>query len=260
MGKDIARALAADGHVVYGAARRVEQMADLEADGIVALEMDITVEADVQAVVDRITADHGGIDVLVNNAGFGLYGPVEQVSIDDARYQFDVNLFGLARLTQLALPHMREQRAGTIVNISSMGGRIHTPMGAWYHATKHALEGWSDCLRYELAPFGVRVVIVEPGAIKTEWGDIARDKLVADFSDGPYDQLVTGTAKAMTSAYDTGAASPGTVVADVVARAVRSRRPRSRYAVGKYARLLLTLRRLLSDRLFDRLLRSQYGG
>jgi NAD(P)-dependent dehydrogenase (short-subunit alcohol dehydrogenase family) len=259
MGKEIARRLRRDGHVVYGAARRVELMTELEADGIIPLKMDITVEEDVRAVVDRIAADHGGIDVLINNAGFGLYGPVEDVPIDDARYQFEVNLFGLARLTQLALPHMRATGSGTIVNISSMGGRVYTLMGAWYHATKHALEGWSDCLRYELAPFGVDVVIVEPGAIDSEWSSVMRDKLVADFSDGPYAEQVTSTVSAMSGVYESGDASPPSLIANVVSKAVRARRPRTRYVAGKYARLLLTIRALVPDRVFDALLRRTYS-
>ncbi len=257
MGKDIARRLHADGLVVFGAARRVEQMADLEAEGITPLRMDITDDAQVREVVDRIASEHGGVDVLVNNAGFGLYGPVEEVSIDDARYQFDVNLFGLARLTQLVLPHMREQRSGTIVNISSMGGVIYTPLGAWYHATKHALEAWSDCLRFELAPHGVDVVVVEPGAIETEWDSVMRDKLVADYSNGAYGDLVAATAKATVGAYG-GSGSPGTVIANAVSKAVRARRPKTRYVAGKYARPMILLRRFTSDRMFDRLLRTQY--
>jgi short-subunit dehydrogenase len=257
MGKQIARRLRAQGHEVYAVARRLEQMEDLAAEGIHTLRMDITVEADVRAVVDRIASERGGVDVLVNNAGYGLYGPVEEISIDDARAQFEVNLFGLARLTQLVLPHMREQRSGTIVNIGSMGGRIYTPLGAWYHATKHALEGWTDCLRYELAQFDVRVVLVEPGAIESEWADVMRERLERDFGDGEYRELVGSVARATRSAY--ADASPSSLIADVVARAVAARRPRTRYVAGKYARTLLLVRRLVSDRTFDRLLRRTYG-
>lgn len=153
MGKDTAKKLLSDGYVVYAAARRVEKMRDLERLGATVIEMDVTKDEDLVAAVGRITAEHGGIDVLINNAGFGTYGAMEDTDVADARYQFEVNLFGLARLTQLALPHMREQHSGSIVNISSMGGKIYTPLGSWYHATKHALEGWSDCLRIEVAPW-----------------------------------------------------------------------------------------------------------
>ena len=131
------------------------------------VEMDISKGGDNERAVPRIVESEGRIDVLINNAGFGLYGTVEDVPLDDARYQFEVNLFGLAHLTQLVLPHMRAQGAGRIVNISSMGGRIFTPFGAWYHATKHALEGWSDCLRIEAAPFNIQVVLIQPGGIRT---------------------------------------------------------------------------------------------
>ena len=141
MGKETAKRLLQDGHTVYVAARRLEQMQDLQAMGAIALKMDITQEDDIVAAVQTITAGHGGVDVLINNAGFGMYGSVEETTITDARYQFEVNLFGMARLTQMLLPAMRKKGAGKIVNLSSMGGKIYTPLGAWYHATKHALEG-----------------------------------------------------------------------------------------------------------------------
>ena len=173
IGKGTAMKLLADGYSVYAAARRVEQMQDLADSGATALRMDVTKEDEIVAAVERIDAEQGGTDILVNNAGFGLYGAMEDIPLDEARYQFEVNLFGAARLTQLVLPHMREQRAGKIVNISSMGGKIYTPLGSWYHATKFALEGWSDCLRFELKDFGIDVIVIEPGAIRTEFGDVA---------------------------------------------------------------------------------------
>lgn len=161
MGKETAKRLLQEGLAVYVAARR-RPNGMLRALGAIPLKMDITVDEDVLAAVKQIQSGHGGIDALVNNAGFGMYGAMEESTIDDARYQFEVNLFGMARLTQLALPAMRKKGAGTIVNISSMGGKIYTPLGSWYHATKHAVQGWSDCLRIELAPFGIQVVIIEP--------------------------------------------------------------------------------------------------
>ena len=150
MGKDFAQRLLKEGMTVYAAARSVDKMADLAEAGAIVLAMDITKEDDVVAVAERIRSDVGSLDVLINNAGYGQYGPVEDTPIDTARYQFEVNLFGLARLTQLMLPTMRENGKGLIINISSMGGKMYTPLGAWYHATKHALEGWSDCLRIEV--------------------------------------------------------------------------------------------------------------
>ena len=186
MGKEAARKLLADGYQVFVAARRVDRMADLEQLGATAIAMDISKDEEIVAAVEAINARSGGVDVLVNNAGFGSYGSMEETTLEDARYQFEVNLFGLARLTQLLLPGMRERKAGRIINISSMGGRIYTPLGSWYHATKHALEGWSDCLRIELAPFGIDVVIIEPGAIDTEWGGIMVEQMMERSGQGPY--------------------------------------------------------------------------
>jgi short-subunit dehydrogenase len=177
MGKAIARRLIQDGYQVYAAARSVEKMNDLAQLGARPLRMDISRDEDILAAVDTIVSQTGGVDVLVNNAGFGLYGPVEEIGIDEARYQFEVNVFGAARLTQLLLPAMRARRSGYIINITSIGGKIYTPLGAWYHATKHALEGWSDCLRLEVAEFGIKVVIVEPGLIETGFGDVVSGNL-----------------------------------------------------------------------------------
>ena len=178
MGKVTAETLIAAGHAVYGAARRVEKMQSLVDTGGHAIGMDITDEAQVQAAVDRVLSEQGHIDVLVNNAGYAVYGAVEQVSIEDARRQFEVNLFGLASLTQKILPHMRERGSGHIINVSSIGGKVYTPLGAWYHATKHALEGWSDSLRVETAGFGIKVSIIEPGAIQTEFSDVMTDPML----------------------------------------------------------------------------------
>ena len=155
MGKETALQLIKDGYTVYGAARRIEKMKELQEAGGHALQMDISMEEDIKKALRTIEENHGGVDILINNAGYGSYGSVEETTIEDARYQFEVNLFGLARLTQLILPGMRQKRSGKIINISSMGGRIYTPLGAWYHASKHALEGWSDCLRLELKPFNI---------------------------------------------------------------------------------------------------------
>jgi short-subunit dehydrogenase len=174
MGKETAKTLIEEGYTVYAAARRVEQMADLAELGGIPIKMDVTKEEDVVAAVERVKEGHGGVDILINNAGFGLYGAVEDVSLDAARYQFEVNMFGLAHLTQLVLPYMRQKRAGKIVNISSMGGKIYTTLGAWYHATKHAVEGWSDCLRLELKQFNIDVIIIEPGGIQTEFLDVCQ--------------------------------------------------------------------------------------
>jgi NAD(P)-dependent dehydrogenase (short-subunit alcohol dehydrogenase family) len=227
-------------------------MSDLEQLGATTLAMDISKEEDIVAAAERITAECGGVDLLINNAGFGSYGAMEDTTLEDARYRFEVNLFGLARLTQLVLPYMREKKAGRIINISSMGGKLYTPLGSWYHATKHALEGWSDCLRMELAPFGIDVVIIEPGAIDTEWSGIMVDQMMERSGSGPYSGQAEKMAKA---AGDDG--SPATLIADVIVKSAEADRPKTRYAAGKYARQLLTLRRLVSDRMFDPIIKSQ---
>jgi NAD(P)-dependent dehydrogenase (short-subunit alcohol dehydrogenase family) len=257
MGKDIAKRLIKDGFQVYVAARNVEKMADLATLGARPLRLDISKEAEIKAAVDTILGEVGGVDVLVNNAGFGLYGPVEEVTIEEARYQFEVNLFGAARLTQLLLPAMRRRRSGTIVNVTSMGGKIYSVLGAWYHATKHALEGWSDCLRIEVAQFGVRVVIVEPGVIETGFGDGASNNLLKRSADGPYAKLAQAVTNSIANTYGKGTGSPTTVIADVVAEAVAAKKPKTRYAAGKYAKMLLGMRKWLSDRSFDGIIMSQ---
>jgi NAD(P)-dependent dehydrogenase (short-subunit alcohol dehydrogenase family) len=257
MGKDIAKRLIQDGFQVYAAARTVEKMADLARLGAQPLRLDISNDAEIETAVDRILAETGGVDVLVNNAGFGLYGPIEEITLAEARYQFEVNLFGVARLTQLLLPAMRAREAGTIVNITSMGGKIYSLLGGWYHATKHALEGWSDCLRLELAPFGINVVIIEPGVIETGFGDAASRSLVKRSANGPYAELAQAVANSIAKTYGKGTGTPGSVIADVVSRAVRARKPATRYAAGKYAKLLLGMRKWLSDRTFDGIILSQ---
>jgi len=252
IGKAIAKQLIADGHTTIVAARSFDKMADLEALGAHRFRLDIANEENVESVVQNIIETYGGVDVLVNNAGFGCYGAVEDVPIADARYQFDVNLFGLARLTQLLLPKMREKGAGRIINISSMGGKIYTPLGAWYHASKHALEGWSDCLRLELAPFGIDVVIVEPGAIKTEFSDVMAKPMLERSGSGVYARMAETMARATERFYEENSGSPPITIADVVSSAIKARKPQTRYAAGKFARPMLFVRHWLGDRLFDR--------
>ena len=186
IGEATARRLHGLGYTVYAAARRVDRMTDLADAGIRTVRADLTDDAAMVALIDRIIADTGRIDVLVNNAGYGSYGSLEDVPMAEARRQVEINVFALARLTQLALPHMRAQRSGYVINISSMGGKFGEPLGSWYHATKYAVEGLSDSIRPELAPFGIHVVVIEPGAIRTEWGQIAADNLLATSGNGPY--------------------------------------------------------------------------
>lgn len=253
LGKAFAKALLSERWVVYAAARRVEQMADLVILGAIALKLDVTREADMQAGVDRIMQDHGGVDVLINNAGFGMFGAVEDTAINDARYQFEVNLFGMARLTQLLLPAMRNKRAGKIINISSMAGRMYTPLGSWYHASKHAVEGWSDCLRLELSPFNIDVVIIEPGVIATEFGNVMTAPMLARSGTGPYSQMARAVAASTRNSYGKDSATDPQLIVDLILQAIRAKKPRTRYVAGKYARSLMFIRKWFGDRIFDKL-------
>lgn len=259
MGKETAHLLLKNGFEVYAVARRTEKMEDLKKEGAHVLKMDITQDEDIQNVVNKIMQDKGRIDILINNAGFGMYGAMEDTKIEDARYQFEVNIFGLARLTQLVLPGMRANKSGKIINISSMGGKIYTPLGSWYHATKHALEGWSDCLRIEVKQFGIDVVIIEPGIIHTEFGDVMLKSIKEKSGNSAYSTLANKLEKATVDVYQKGNSSPSSVVANVILKAIHSRNPRTRYAVGKYAKLGRIARNLLGDKLYDKALMWQLG-
>lgn len=257
IGKEIAKSLIAENYVVYAAARRLEKMDDIKKLGAIPVKMDITLKEDVDSIISKIQTESGGVDVLVNNAGFGCYGAVEDTSIEDARYQFEVNLFGLARVTKAVIPQMREQHSGHIVNISSMGGKIYMPMGSWYHASKHALEGWSDCLRLELAQFGIHVVIIEPGAIQTEFGSTMLGPMMERSGSSDYSQMARIFETATRKSYAQGAASPPSVIAKVVIKALRARKPKPRYATGKLARPVMFLRKWFGDRIYDKAIMSQ---
>jgi short-subunit dehydrogenase len=258
MGKDAALKLIREGHVVYGAARRIEQMEDLKKAGGHAIKMDVTDESQLQAGIKQIIREQGRIDVLINNAGYGLYGAVEETDLEDVRRQFDVNFFGVARLTQLVLPYMRAQGSGRIINISSMGGRIYTPLGAFYHATKHALEGWSDSLRLELKDKGIDVVVIQPGIIATEFGEVMTQPMLERSGSGPYAKLAQAVAKTTKGSYDKpNAASPSSVISNLITKAVAANRPKTRYAAGKLAKPLMWMRKYLGDRVFDQVVMSQ---
>ncbi|WP_341579690.1 oxidoreductase [Microbacterium schleiferi] len=255
IGHATALALAAQGWIVYGAARRVDRMQELEASGCHVIEMDVTDDASICAGVDRIIREQRRLDVLVNNAGYGSYGALEDVPIDEARRQFEVNVFGLARLTQLVLPTMRALGRGRIINVSSIGGRIYEPIGSWYHATKFAVEGLSDSLRIELAPHGIDVVIVQPGPIRTEWNTISRRSVQEYSGAGPYAEQ----ARALVRNYERvdnspASGTPGDVAATIV-RAATSKRPKTRYATPASAKIVVAARRLLPDRVMDLILR-----
>ncbi|MFD9703240.1 oxidoreductase [Lentzea sp. NPDC059081] len=248
IGESTAVELHKAGYTVYAAARRVQRMEGLRAQGIRTLAMDVTSDESMAEGVEKIIGEAGRIDVLVNNAGYGSYGAVEDVPLDEARYQFEVNVFGLARLVQLVSPHMRRAGSGKIINVSSIGGRIYEPLGAWYHSTKFAVEGLSDSLRLELRPFGIDVVVIQPGGIRTEWGGIAVENLEKTSGGGAYAEQVRQLAALFAQ---TERGSEPKVIADVIVKAAGARRPRTRYAAGFGAKPILFTRRVLPDRAFD---------
>ena len=233
-------------------------MSTLVARGIRVETLDVTDDASMVTIVDKIITETGRIDVLVNNAGYGSYGALEEVPIEEARRQLEVNVLGLARLTQLVLPRMRAQGDGYIVNISSMGGKIWEPLGSWYHAAKFAVEGLSDSLRAEVSGFGIKVVIIEPGNIRTEWGSIAAEKLEQTSAGGPYRELADLVGRGLRSSESGRMGSEPSVVADAIAKAVRSPKPKTRYPVGGGARIILFAERVLPDRGFDRFITTLY--
>jgi NAD(P)-dependent dehydrogenase (short-subunit alcohol dehydrogenase family) len=259
IGECTVRELMEAGFTVYTAARRVERMQSLADAGAHVFAMDVTDDASMVAGVERIVGEQGRIDVLVNNAGYGSYGAVEDVPIDEARRQFEVNVFGLARLTQLVTPRMREQGSGRIINISSIGGKFYEPFGAWYHATKFAVEGFSDSLRLELKPFGIDVVLIEPGPILTEWNEIARDSLLERSGDTAYGRYARRAHKVLTEFDKPGRASKPEAVARKIRKAATTRHPAARYPVGRGARMITGSRDHLPDRLFDQVVSRMYG-
>jgi short-subunit dehydrogenase len=253
IGKATAMQLIKEGHTVFGAARRVEKMQDLVDAGGHAIRMDVTNHEQVNTEVQKIIGQQGRIDVLVNNAGFPIWGAVEDTSYEEAKRQFEVNLFGLAEVSKAVLPGMRAQKSGTIINVSSMGGKIYSPLGAWYHASKHALEGWSDCLRIEVQQFGIDVVIVEPGAIKTEFSDRMNDNF-ARSKQGVYANMANAISEAMADAEKPGKSSEPSVIAATISKAIQAQKPKTRYVAGKMAKQVLFARRWFSDRSFDKMI------
>lgn len=255
IGYDTAKNLAAAGHTVYGAARRLEKLEELRPFGVIPLQLDITDEDSIKKAVETIITEQGRIDALVNNAGYGSYGAIEDVTLDEARNQFEVNLFGLARLTQLILPQMRAQRSGRIINVSSMGGRLTTFMGAWYHATKYALEAFSDALRMETSDFGIQVSIIEPGGIKTDWGMIAADKLEESAKGGAYESIARKTAENMRRHYSSESLSDPAIISKAITHAIEAKKPKTRYLIGFMAKPAVLMYTVLFDRTFDTIIR-----
>jgi NAD(P)-dependent dehydrogenase (short-subunit alcohol dehydrogenase family) len=255
IGFDAAEAFARQGHRVYAAARRVERMEPLKAFGVIPLRMDVTDEASLEEGVRTVLEAEGRIDALVNNAGYGYFGAIENVPLEEARRQLEVNVFGLARLCQLVIPSMRAQGSGRIVNISSVAGKTVLYFGGWYHVSKFSVEALSDALRMELKPFGIDVSMIEPGGIKTNWGIIAADHLAESSKGTPYEAEGLREAETMRKAYSMRLLSKPSVVTRAISKAVNSRRPRARYRVGFGAGTLVFLHAILPTRWWDALFR-----
>jgi NAD(P)-dependent dehydrogenase (short-subunit alcohol dehydrogenase family) len=262
IGRATAERLASRGHTVYATARRLESIRDLEAAGCRILELDVTDEASMAGAVAKVEEAEGTVGALVNNAGYSQSGAVESVKLDDVRAQFETNVFGLIRMSQLVLPGMRRQGSGRIVNLSSMGGKLTFPGGGVYHATKYAVEAVSDAMRFEVKGFGVDVVLIEPGLIKTDFAKAAVAALnTGTAEDGPYGEFNQHVAASTVGAYEGPTAKLGggpESVAKAVEKAITASRPRARYPVTPSARLLMGQRALLPDRMWDYFMGTQF--
>ena len=262
IGRETASHLAAKGWTVYATARRPESIADLAEAGCKTLALDVTDDTSMQAAIDAVVEAEGAVGVLVNNAGYSQSGALESITMDSIRRQFETNVFGLIRMCQLALPGMRDQGWGKIVNISSMGGKLTFPGGGVYHATKYSVEALCDAMRWEVASFGVDVVCVEPGLITTEFGETAAGSLDDGTpGDGPYADFNRELGAATKAVYEGPMAKLGggpDAVAKVIEKAISARRPKPRYKVTASARLAIAQRRWVTDRMWDRMMGTQF--
>ena len=256
IGFDAAQTLARQGHRVYAAARRLEMMEPLKADGVVPIRMDVTDSESMAAGVKAVLDAEGRIDVLVNNAGYGYFGAIENVTMEEARRQVEVNVFGLAELCKLVLPVMRAQGCGRIINTSSIAGKTVLPFGGWYHVSKYSVEALSDALRMEMRPFGVDVVLIEPGGIKTDWGIIAARHLAESSKGTAYEKEALCEAELMHKGYSGNYLSAPRVVTHAISRAVNSQRPRARYRIGRGAFIMVLMHTVLPARWWDGMMRG----
>lgn len=255
IGKATAIYLAQNGYNVYGAARRMEKMQDLVNYGVKPISLDVTREDDLVSCVEQIVNEAGSIDILINNAGSGYYGALEDMPISDAKYQLEVNVFGVARLIQLVLPVMRKNNYGKIVNISSVGGKITLPMGAWYHASKFAIEGLSDALRKEVKSFGIDIIVVEPGGTKSEMTSLGTEYMSSVSGNSVYGSLAKGVIK-LYAAFEKDASDP-IVIAKLIKKGIEANNPKTRYVGASGAKMMLFLRKILSDKMFDKMIMNQ---
>ncbi len=261
IGEATAERLLADGYTVYATARRTESIEQLAAKGCKTLALDVTNEDSMVAAVKAVTDAEGAVGVLINNAGYSQSGAVESVPLDDVRRQFETNVFGLIRMCQLVLPGMRDQGAGKIVNIGSMGGRLTFPGGGLYHATKYSVEAISDALRFEVKGFGVDVILIEPGLIVTNFGEVASASVGVSDDAGPYTDWNRKVGKITEGAYKGPMSRLGAgpvKVADTIAKAITASRPKARYPVTASAHLMINQRKFTPDRLWDLMMRAQF--
>lgn len=263
IGRATAERMASAGYTVYATARRIESISDLEAKGCRTLALDVTDEDSMRAAVSAVEEAEGAVGALVNNAGYSQSGAVESVDLDEIRTQFETNVFGLIRMSQLVLSKMREQRWGRIVNVGSMGGKLTFPGAGVYHATKYAVEAISDAMRFEVKGFGVDVVLIEPGLIKTDFAAAAVGALNTGTDDegGPYAEFNQAVAASTVGAYEGPAAMLGggpETVAKTIEKAIGSRRPKARYPVTPSARIVMGQRALFTDRMWDAFVGTQF--
>lgn len=253
IGKAAALLFRERGWNVVATLRSPEKAPDLHGlERLVCMRLDVTEPATIAAAIAQAIEKFGAIDAVVNNAGYALMGPFESCTLDQIRKQFETNVFGLMAVSQAVLPHFRARKSGTLINISSIGGRLTFPLYSLYHSTKWAVEGFSESLQYELAPLGIRVKIVEPGPIKTDFYERSADRTLTLDPDyqGFYDRVMPK----MDRAGSTG--SPPEVVAEVIFKAAMDKSDRLRYAAGKSSGLLLTLRKLLPESWFYQFIRQ----
>lgn len=255
IGKETAIYLAENGYKIYAGARRIDRMQELIRYGIVPISLDVSNQISMEDCIEKIIREQDSIDILINNAGSGYYGALEDMSIEDAKYQFDVNVFGVARLIQLVLPNMRKNSYGKIVNISSVGGKVTLPMDSWYHASKFALEGLSDVLRKEVKSFGIDVIVIEPGGTKSEMTNLGTEYLNRTSGNTAYSNLAKSVSKMYQEMMKS--ASDPIVIAKLIKNGIESKSPRTRYSGANGAKMMLFLRRILSDKMFDKMVMSQ---
>ena len=258
IGEAAALALAEKEWTVVGAARRLDRLEPLRATGVTPHVVDVADDASMVTLVEDVVAEHGRIDVLVNNAGYSVFGAVEDVPVEVARRQLEVNVLGLSRMSQLVLPHMRAAGSGRIINIASVAGHVSEPLGGWYHASKYAVEALSDAMRMELAPHGVTVSIIEPGAIRTEFGGIAAESLEENSGSGPYAAQARRMAKAHERMFGSAAADVDVVV-DAIVHAATADRPRSRYQVPASAKAMVAATKVVPARAMDAVMGRMFG-